>query len=124
MKYFTRLAPFALAALPFAASAQGVILDPNGTATSFLGNIVLFSNGVLIPFILGIAFLVFVWGMFRYFIAGGADEGARENGKNLMIYATLGFVLIIILWGVVNLLADSSGFAGQTLNYTVNTPTI
>ena len=80
---------------------------------SLLGNILEFTNTVLIPFIIGIGFLVFVWGMFQYFIAGGANEESKEKGKSLMIYATLGFVLIIIFWGVINLLAASTGLEGE-----------
>ena len=104
----------ALAMLPGVAGAQ--FSAGGGEFGTFLGNVIGFANGVLIPFILGIGFLVFVWGMFRYFIAGGADEEARSNGKNLMIWATLGFVLIIIFWGVVNLVASSTGWGGTTLD--------
>lgn len=95
--------------------AQG-IADAGGTGGGFevlLRNILGFTNRVLIPFIIGIGFLVFVWGMFKYFIAGGADEGKREEGKSLMIYATLGFVLIVIFWGIVNLLAGSTGLDNE-----------
>lgn len=81
----------------------------------FLQNILGFINGVLIPFILGIGFLVFVWGMFRYFIVGGANDEAKEQGKSLMVYATLGFVLIIVFWGIVNLIAGATGFEGRSL---------
>ncbi len=93
------------------ASAQGL---GNGDATAgnfgiLLQNILTFTNNVLIPFILGIGFLVFVWGMFQYFIAGGANDEAKEKGKSLMIYATLGFLLIIVFWGIINLLAQSTG---------------
>ncbi|MEN9920704.1 MAG: Type secretion system pilin [Candidatus Parcubacteria bacterium] len=94
--------------LPTVSSAQ--IASEAGGGEDFqtlLENILTFANDVLIPFIIGIGFLVFVWGMFKYFIAGGADEGKREEGKSLMIYATLGFVLIIVFWGIVNLLTDS-----------------
>lgn len=80
-----------------------------GEFGDLLSNILNFTNGVLIPFIIAIGFLVFVWGMFRYFIAGGANDEAKANGKSLMIYATLGFVLIIVFWGIINLLAGSTG---------------
>lgn len=109
------LASTALFAPVFLVSAQG-ITDPGGGGGDFerlLKNVLEFINEVLIPFIIGIGFLVFVWGMFKYFIAGGADEGKREEGKNLMIYATLGFVLIVIFWGVVNLLASSTGLEDE-----------
>lgn len=95
---------------PVVAMAQ--IADDGGGGGQFetlLLNILEFTNTVLIPFIIGIGFLVFVWGMFQYFIAGGANDDSKAKGKSLMIYATVGFVLIIIFWGVVNLVASSIG---------------
>ena len=108
----------ALFVLPFVAGAQG-LADNNGNGGAFqilLTNILIFTNNVLIPFIIGIGFLVFVWGMFQYFIAGGANDEKKESGKSLMIYATLGFVLIIVFWGVINLLATSTGLQNEDIN--------
>lgn len=91
--------------------------DPSGGAFgTLLENILVFANNVLIPFIIGIGFLVFVWGMFQFFIAGGSNDEAKEKGKSLMIYATLGFVLIIVFWGIINLLASSTGMDGETVD--------
>ena len=102
---------------PVLAFAQGIAKSSNaGPFQDLLQNILVFTNTVLIPFIIGIGFLVFVWGMFKYFIVGGANDDAKEQGKSLMIYATLGFLLIIVFWGVVNLLTASTGLQGQTLN--------
>jgi hypothetical protein len=96
--------------------AAGIVDGTDGGAFGdLLGNILAFGNTVLIPFIIGIGFLFFVWGMFLYFIAGGHDEEKQKSGKQLMIYATLGFVLIIIFWGLVNFLASSIGLEGKTL---------
>lgn len=96
---------------PVMALAQTGIADgpTAGAFQNLLSNILTFTNTVLIPFIIGIGFLVFVWGMFKYFIVGGANDDAKEQGKSLMIYATLGFILIIVFWGIVNLLATSTG---------------
>ncbi len=105
--------------LPMIASAQ--IANQGGNAGQFqtlLTNILTFTNSVLIPFIIGIGFLVFVWGMFKYFIAGGANDEAKEQGKSLMVYATLGFVLIIVFWGIVNLLTQSTGLDDKNLDTT------
>ncbi|MFW6210182.1 MAG: hypothetical protein ACOC4E_01685 [Patescibacteria group bacterium] len=98
--------------IPVLSQAQTGLAQKDATAGDFgalLTNILTFTNTTLIPFIIGIGFLFFVWGMFQYFIAGGANDEAKEKGKSLMIYATLGFVLIIIFWGVINLLASSTG---------------
>ena len=101
----------ALFAIPMLVSAgQGLADSPSGgDFGTLLGELLAFANNILIPFILGIGFLVFVWGMFRYFIAGGANDEAKEQGKSLMVYATLGFVFVIIFWGIVNLVASSTG---------------
>lgn len=105
-------------ALPFVAAAQAV--NPSGSLfDQSLQNILTFTTTTLIPFIIGIGFLVFVWGMFQYFIAGGANDEAKAKGKSLMIYAILGFVLIIVFWGVINLVATSTGLNSQTLNNTL-----
>ena len=102
-----------LTTLAFPGLAAAQIADAGGSAGGAFGdllaNILTFTNSTLIPFIIGIGFLVFVFGMFQYFIAGGANEENKEAGKSLMIYATLGFVLIIVFWGVVNLLTTSTG---------------
>jgi len=109
---FTSLALFVI---PVLVSAQTPPIGlgngdaSGGPAGTFLQTLISFTNGVLIPFIIGIGFLFFVWGMFQYFIAGGANDDKKEKGKSLMIYATLGFVLIIVFWGIINLLSSSTG---------------
>lgn len=92
--------------LPVIAFAQGLQPD-GGEFGELLGNIIKLINGTLIPFILGIGFLCFVWGMFWYFIAGGANEEKRKKGKDLMIWSVTGFVIIIVFWGVINLIVNS-----------------
>lgn len=109
-----------LALLPGVALGQGFASD-GGQIGDLLVNILTFTNDTLIPFIVGIGFLFFVWGIFRYFIMGGANDEAKEKGKSLIIYATLGFVIIIIFWGVINLLTGSTGLTGQNLQ---NLPSI
>lgn len=112
----------AVAFLPGVAAAQGIAQSSDaGPFQDLLINILDFSNDVLIPFIIGIGFLFFVWGIFKYFIFGGANDDAREQGKSLIIWATIGFVLIIVFWGIVNLLSESTGLANSQLQ---NIPTI
>jgi uncharacterized membrane protein YidH (DUF202 family) len=121
MKQIKKIAALStgLLALPLVSFAQ---FKPDGGAFGdLLNNILIFSNNVLIPFIIGIGFLVFVFGMFQFFIAGGANDEKKEQGKSLMIYATLGFVLIIVFWGIINLLTSSTGLDDDTLE---NLPTV
>lgn len=120
------LSTTALLALPAVINAQsgGGFQSDGGKFGDLLGNILEFTNQVLIPFIIGIGFLVFVYGMFKYFIAGGQNEDKQKEGKDLMIYATLGFVLIVVFWGIINLLASSTGLEGEKLQDTPQVDTI
>jgi hypothetical protein len=108
---------------PFAHAQITSTSGDGGGFEDLLINILDFTNDVLIPFIIGIGFLVFVWGMFTYFIRGGADSEKQKEGKDMMIYATLGFVLIIVFWGIVNLLAGSL-FSTTDIKGPDNIPTV
>lgn len=111
---------FTVLLLPSLTLAQGLADGgPGGAFGILLNNILVFTNQVLIPFIIGIGFLVFVWGMFQYFIFGGANEDSKEKGKSLMIWATIGFVMIIIFWGLIRLLATSIGLEGESIYFLV-----
>ena len=101
---------------PLVSFAQITTSGTGGPLEDLLRNILTFGNEVLIPFIIGIGFLMFVWGMFQYFIAGGASDESREKGKKLMINATVAFVVIIIFFGAINLLTSSTGLQGQKID--------
>lgn len=67
----------------------------------------------LIPFILAIAFLVFLWNMMRYFIVEGANQKEHENAKSLALWGIIAFVIIIGIWGIVRLLISEVGIGTQ-----------
>jgi hypothetical protein len=120
-KALSTVSTFALVLLlPLMAFAQG-LADGNESAGdfgSYAGSILQFIERILIPFILAIGFIFFVWGMFLYFIKGGSDEGEQEKGKSLMFYALAGFVLILSFWGIINILVDGVGTGGDVLDGT------
>ena len=101
--------------IPIATFAQIADQADGGAFQDLLINIVVFINEILIPFIIAIGFLFFVWGMFWYFIMGGADEEKKVKGKSLMINAVIGFIVIIVFFGAINLLTGSTGLQGETL---------
>ena len=80
-----------------------------GQLGTLLSNLVDLINDVLVPLLLAIGFLVFIWGMFRYFVAGSGNDELRASGRNLAVYAITGFMIVVIFWGIVNLLALSTG---------------
>ncbi len=93
---------FIVAALAFPALASAQI-TANSVGTIGQGAIQLINN-VLVPLVFAIAFVVFIWGVFQYFIQGGADEEKREAGKSLMLWGIIGFFVMASVWGLVNIL--------------------
>ena len=90
--------------LPAFAHAQGL--------QGFLTNFALFIDGVLIPFMFGIAFLVFIFNAVRFFVLQSNNKEGREKARSLVMYSVIAFVFLIIFWGVINLLSSSLGLDG------------
>lgn len=105
MKLLTRLIPLA-AFLPMLAAAQTVRLN---YFTDLLTNIQSIISTILIPLVFAAALLMFLYGMFKYFILGGADEDKRAEGKMLMLYGLGGLAVMVAVWGLVNLLISILG---------------
>lgn len=80
---------------------------------TFIINVYGFVNKVAVPLILGIAFLVFLVNVVRYFIIGGANEQSQENARSLALWGILAFVIILSFWGIVNMFVSGFGLEGQ-----------
>jgi hypothetical protein len=73
---------------------------------TFLTNIAAFLNATVLPFIIAIAFITFLWNAFRYFILGGANPSEQEKAKTLAFWGILAFVVTLSIWGIVNMLVS------------------
>jgi len=73
-----------------------------GEVDTFFGKLSTFISEVLVPLVFAIALLIFIWGMFKFFILGGHSEDEREKGKQLILWSIIGFVMMVSIWGVVN----------------------
>jgi len=73
----------------------------------FIVSISSFINGVLIPFLFALALLFFIYNAFKYFILEGAE--AKEEAKTMAIYGIAGFVILVSIWGIVNVLMSGLG---------------
>ncbi len=70
--------------------------------------------GVIIPFILALATLVILWGLFNY-IAGAGDEEKRAQAKQYIIWGIIGLFVMVSIWGLVNVLKGSFNFNNDTI---------
>lgn len=104
------ISALALVLLPAVSLAS---TDGLGDLSKTFNNIIAFVNDTLIPLVFAIALLVFLYGIFKYFILGGGDETKRSEGRQLMLYSIGGFVLMISIFGIVNLVSGGLGLKSQ-----------
>ena len=67
----------------------------------------------LVPLLIGIAVVVFIFGVIR-FVTAGEDATRKEAARGLMIYGIIALFVIVSIWGLVNILQDLTGTAGVT----------
>ena len=68
--------------------------------------------GYAIVLLIAIAVLVFIIGILKY-IARGDEEEERKKAKNLMIYGIISLFVMVSVWGLVNILAETFELENQ-----------
>ena len=108
-KTFQLAAVLATLATPLLAAAQtGINLN---AVTPYSNGIINLVNGILVPVLMALAFIVFLFGVYMYFIQGAADETSRATGRQFTLWGIIGFVIILSLWGIVNLFMGTLGLS-------------
>lgn len=96
MKYVSILL---LLILPSLTLAQGTPNDIQGFGRAFIN----FLNGTLVAFFFALALLIFIYNVIRYFIVDKDSYDKKEKARRYMIWSVAGFVLMVSIWGVVNM---------------------
>lgn len=94
------LSAFALPLVSFAQSATG--------GTNGIQYLVKSAGGLiqgLIPIVIGLAVLVFLWGVLKYVITD--SESGKESGRTFMLWGIVALFVMVSVWGLVNILKDS-----------------
>ncbi|MDO8566635.1 MAG: pilin [bacterium] len=78
-------------------------------------------NTILVPVLIAIAFITFLWGIFKYFIWGAESESDKADGRKFAMWGIIGFVILFSLWALVNIV---SGTLGLQTNNSPRPPTI
>lgn len=83
------------------------------TIPVFLGRV----RGILdalIPFIIGLAVFVIIWGIFNY-VVHAAEEEKRAEARSYIVWGIIGVFFMISLWGFVTILINTFG-VGSTID--------
>lgn len=63
----------------------------------------------LIPLLIAIGLLVFLWGMAKFILHAEEDE-KREEGRQLMMWGAIGLFVMVSFWGLTKILLGTFGF--------------
>jgi Type IV secretion system pilin len=99
-KQFTHIASvLVLTAGPFTVFAAATSFD--ALVTQLLNYIKL-----LVPFIIALAMLVFLWGIFKLVFAGGNELDVKE-GTKFMTWGIVSLFVMVSVWGLVAILTKT-----------------
>src|SRR3989344_3922984 len=76
------------------------------TTFSTLVNKILGYLAPVVPLILTLTMVVFIWGLAQFILASG-DEKKVASGKQLMIWGIIGFFVAVSVWGIVAMLTNT-----------------
>ena len=71
-------------------------------------------NNVLVPLLFAISFLVFLYGIAKAYIIApsSGDSAGVKNGHKIILWGLIGFVAMVSVWGMVNVVANTFGLTG------------
>lgn len=64
-------------------------------------------NSYLIPILFAVAFIVFLYGIYKYFIQEASSESDKADGRKFAMWGIIGFIIISSVWGLVNLVGGT-----------------
>ena len=67
---------------------------------------------IIVPLVFALAFLAFIWGIFRFFF--NDNEEKRKEGRQFALAGILGFFLMLSIWGLTRGPVNTSGFRTDT----------
>ena len=75
--------------------------------------------GAIVPIILTLALIFFMWGLVTYIMSAG-DEAKRADGKWRMIWGIIALFVMVSVWGLVATLGNVTGVGSEAAPDTTN----
>jgi len=71
-----------------------------------LADILVFIDDYIVPLLISIAVLVFLWNLFRFAILQGLTDEGRERARRHMLWGIIAFVIILGIWSITGILVE------------------
>ena len=60
---------------------------------------------ILIPLLITLALVYFIWGVIKYVISKDADD--KEKSRSVVVRGIIGLFIIVSVWGIVGVIQDT-----------------
>ncbi len=87
------------------------------TPTQGVSGLINFAHSLtnqILPVLIGIAVVYFIWEVFQYTISGNEDK--KKKAKEGMIMGIVGIFVMVAVWGLVGILVSTFGTTGSTVS--------
>lgn len=109
----------AVAALSLPMVAFAATDNPLQTALTNVGQLV----ATALPIVLSLVILYFMWGVAKYVLKIGGEEG-QKAAKDIMIWGIIAIAVIVSMWGLVAALQSFFGVSGTAGPTDIRIPTV
>lgn len=79
--------------------------------------------GYLVPLLIAVAVVVFLWGVVQYVTAGGEEE-KRKKARGTMVFGIVGLFVMVAVWGLVSVLTSTFGITEEEAPLTPTLPSL
>ncbi|HEY0010437.1 MAG TPA: hypothetical protein VGB97_00795 [Candidatus Paceibacterota bacterium] len=86
----------------------------NNPLAKLVVNVTVFIDSYLVPVLFSLALVLFLFGVFRYFLLGGGNEEKRQQGKTFIMWGLIAMAVMVAVWGLVNILVRTFGLENST----------
>jgi len=90
---------------------QALVFGQDGSWLSGLAGQITTTAGMLVPALIGLAMVLFIWGLVLFISKSGNEQEIAE-GKQKMIWGIIALFVIVAVWGLVVLLQNITGVSG------------
>lgn len=73
----------------------------------------------ILPVLVALGVVYFVWGVISYVVAG--DDEAKKKGRDKIVWGVIGLAVIVAVWGLVAILNNTFGLSNRQQ---INLPTV
>ena len=98
-----------LAALGLATFSPALAFAQGGSNLLALLNLIQTIVGRLIPILVAVALIYFIWGLLQFILSAGGED--HEAGKTKMWWGIIALFVIVSIWGIVAYIGNVFGIS-------------